>query len=204
VWTLPVGFASGVDTAVATRLLDSSTGQGALAGGNFCELDTDGTNLFVGITNHSIAKFDISSTPTFVETLDNGEIGNGVYDVELGQDGFLYAAINTGISQWLQSDGSYTGMHWSENTYAPGHLALTPLPPVAEPAGLGLLGIALLGLGYILSPVDLLPELLLCPIGLVDDLLVVAATLSRFLQLAPMPDRIKHCPRLRRRVKPPP
>ncbi len=38
--------------------------------------------------------------------------------------------------------------------------------------------IALLGVSYALSPVDLLPEFLLGPIGLVDDLLVVGATLS--------------------------
>jgi len=41
--------------------------------------------------------------------------------------------------------------------------------------------IALLGVGYVLSPVDLLPEALFGPIGLVDDLLIVAATLSRVL-----------------------
>ncbi len=39
--------------------------------------------------------------------------------------------------------------------------------------------IALLGVGYVLSPVDVLPEFLLGPFGLVDDLLVVTATLSR-------------------------
>lgn len=47
--------------------------------------------------------------------------------------------------------------------------------------GLGAKGLALLGVGYILSPVDLLPEILLGPIGLVDDLLVVAATLSKLV-----------------------
>ncbi|HEY5656607.1 MAG TPA: DUF1232 domain-containing protein [Myxococcota bacterium] len=41
--------------------------------------------------------------------------------------------------------------------------------------------VALLGLGYALSPIDLLPSLLLGPIGLVDDLLVVTAALSRLL-----------------------
>ncbi len=40
---------------------------------------------------------------------------------------------------------------------------------------------ALFGVGYVLSPIDLLPEVLLGPIGLVDDLFVVAATLSRLL-----------------------
>ena len=42
-------------------------------------------------------------------------------------------------------------------------------------------GVALLGLGYVLSPIDLLPALLLGPVGLIDDLVVVAATLSRVL-----------------------
>jgi uncharacterized membrane protein YkvA (DUF1232 family) len=46
---------------------------------------------------------------------------------------------------------------------------------------LGDKGIALLGLGYVLSPIDLLPEILLGPIGLLDDLFVMAATLSRLL-----------------------
>ena len=41
--------------------------------------------------------------------------------------------------------------------------------------------IAMLGVGYALSPVDLLPSLLLGPIGLVDDLLVVTAALSRIV-----------------------
>ena len=41
--------------------------------------------------------------------------------------------------------------------------------------------VALLGLGYVLSPIDLLPSLLLGPIGLVDDLFVVTAALSRLL-----------------------
>ena len=46
---------------------------------------------------------------------------------------------------------------------------------------LGDKAVALLGLGYVLSPIDLLPEILLGPIGLLDDLVVVAATLSRLL-----------------------
>lgn len=41
--------------------------------------------------------------------------------------------------------------------------------------------LALLGVGYVLSPIDLLPSLLLGPLGLVDDLLVVSAALSRLL-----------------------
>ncbi|MDH3521347.1 MAG: DUF1232 domain-containing protein [Myxococcales bacterium] len=41
--------------------------------------------------------------------------------------------------------------------------------------------IAMLGVGYVLSPIDLLPTVIFGPIGLVDDLLVVTATLSRLL-----------------------
>lgn len=41
--------------------------------------------------------------------------------------------------------------------------------------------IAMAGLAYILSPIDLVPEVFLGPIGLVDDLLVVATALSRLL-----------------------
>jgi uncharacterized membrane protein YkvA (DUF1232 family) len=41
--------------------------------------------------------------------------------------------------------------------------------------------LAVVGVGYAVSPVDLLPALLFGPVGLVDDLLVVAATLSRIL-----------------------
>ncbi len=39
--------------------------------------------------------------------------------------------------------------------------------------------IAMLGLAYVISPIDLMPALLLGPLGAVDDLLVVAAALSR-------------------------
>lgn len=41
--------------------------------------------------------------------------------------------------------------------------------------------LALCGVGYVLSPIDLLPALILGPAGWVDDLLVVSATLSRLL-----------------------
>jgi uncharacterized membrane protein YkvA (DUF1232 family) len=41
--------------------------------------------------------------------------------------------------------------------------------------------IALLGVSYAVSPVDLLPELLVGPFGLIDDLIVVAAALSRIV-----------------------
>jgi len=41
--------------------------------------------------------------------------------------------------------------------------------------------VALMGVGYVLSPVDLVPEVLFGPIGLVDDLMIVAAALSRLV-----------------------
>jgi uncharacterized membrane protein YkvA (DUF1232 family) len=41
--------------------------------------------------------------------------------------------------------------------------------------------IALFGIGYVLSPIDLLPAILLGPLGLLDDLVVVTAALSRLI-----------------------
>jgi uncharacterized membrane protein YkvA (DUF1232 family) len=46
---------------------------------------------------------------------------------------------------------------------------------------MGSKAIAMAALGYILSPIDLLPEILLGPIGLLDDIVVVATALSRML-----------------------
>lgn len=39
--------------------------------------------------------------------------------------------------------------------------------------------LALLGVGYVLSPIDFMPALFFGPLGLLDDLVVVSATLSR-------------------------
>jgi uncharacterized membrane protein YkvA (DUF1232 family) len=50
-----------------------------------------------------------------------------------------------------------------------------------ERVPLGAKIVALLGVGYLLSPVDLIPEFLFGPIGLLDDLVVVGAALSRLL-----------------------
>jgi len=50
-----------------------------------------------------------------------------------------------------------------------------------ERVPVGSKGIALLGLGYLFSPLDLLPEIFLGPIGFVDDLLVVGTALSRMM-----------------------
>jgi uncharacterized membrane protein YkvA (DUF1232 family) len=41
--------------------------------------------------------------------------------------------------------------------------------------------IALFGIGYVLSPIDVLPAILFGPLGLLDDLVVVTAALSRLI-----------------------
>ena len=41
--------------------------------------------------------------------------------------------------------------------------------------------VALVGVGYVLSPIDLLPGLVFGPIGFVDDAIVLTAALSRML-----------------------
>lgn len=45
----------------------------------------------------------------------------------------------------------------------------------------GAKAVALFGVGYALSPIDLLPEILFGPLGFVDDLIVVAAAVSRVI-----------------------
>jgi uncharacterized membrane protein YkvA (DUF1232 family) len=50
-----------------------------------------------------------------------------------------------------------------------------------ERVSVGDKGIALAGIAYVLSPVDLMPEFIFGPIGLLDDLVVIAATLSRLV-----------------------
>ena len=47
---------------------------------------------------------------------------------------------------------------------------------------MGAKAVAVFGVGYALSPIDLLPEILFGPIGFIDDLLVVAAAISRIDQ----------------------
>jgi uncharacterized membrane protein YkvA (DUF1232 family) len=50
-----------------------------------------------------------------------------------------------------------------------------------ERVSVGDKGIALAGVAYVLSPLDLMPEFIFGPIGLLDDLVVIAATLSRLV-----------------------
>lgn len=46
---------------------------------------------------------------------------------------------------------------------------------------LGAKAVALVGVGYVLSPIDLLPTILFGPLGWLDDALVVTAALGRIL-----------------------
>ena len=41
--------------------------------------------------------------------------------------------------------------------------------------------IAMLGIAYVLSPIDLMPEFVFGPVGLIDDAFVLAATVSRLV-----------------------
>ena len=50
--------------------------------------------------------------------------------------------------------------------------------------------LAAVGVGYALSPIDLLPEIIFGPLGFVDDLVVVAAAASRVINHV-HPDRVK-------------
>jgi uncharacterized membrane protein YkvA (DUF1232 family) len=50
-----------------------------------------------------------------------------------------------------------------------------------ERVALGDKVVALAGLGYVLSPIDLLPAILFGPLGVLDDLLVLSAALSRIV-----------------------
>lgn len=52
-------------------------------------------------------------------------------------------------------------------------------------------GIAFASVAYIASPIDLLPELLFGPLALVDDLLILAAGLSRLVNHV-HPDLVRH------------
>jgi uncharacterized membrane protein YkvA (DUF1232 family) len=63
-------------------------------------------------------------------------------------------------------------------------LAQDPRVPVGAKA------VALFGVGYALSPIDLLPEIFFGPLGFVDDLLVVAAAVSRVINHV-HPDLVK-------------
>ena len=56
------------------------------------------------------------------------------------------------------------------------HLVRDPRVPIGAKV------IAGFGVGYVISPIELLPEIVFGPIGLIDDLLVVGTALSRLLK----------------------
>jgi uncharacterized membrane protein YkvA (DUF1232 family) len=56
---------------------------------------------------------------------------------------------------------------------------------------LGTKAVAMASVGYILSPIDLLPEFIFGPFGLVDDLLILAAGLSVLVNRV-HPDLVRH------------
>jgi len=55
---------------------------------------------------------------------------------------------------------------------------------------IGAKAVALAGVGYALSPIDLLPEIFFGPIGFLDDIVVVAAAVSRVINHV-HPDLVK-------------
>ena len=63
-------------------------------------------------------------------------------------------------------------------------LSRDPRVPIGSKA------VALAGVGYALSPIDLLPEILFGPIGFLDDVVVVAAAVSRVINHV-HPDLVK-------------
>lgn len=60
-----------------------------------------------------------------------------------------------------------------------------------ERVPLGAKAIAVAGVGYLLSPIDLIPDFLLGPIGFLDDLLVAAAALASLVNRV-HPDLVRH------------
>jgi uncharacterized membrane protein YkvA (DUF1232 family) len=55
----------------------------------------------------------------------------------------------------------------------------------------GAKAIAVAGVGYLLSPLDLLPDILLGPLGFVDDLLIAGAALASLVNRV-HPDLVRH------------
>jgi len=94
------------------------------------------------------------------------------------REGRLYDRLRARIRKFEPGTGSGLGdvaLLLPDMVMLLARLVGDPRVPIGSKA------IALLGLSYALSPVDLLPEILLGPIGLLDDLIVVAAALSRIV-----------------------
>jgi uncharacterized membrane protein YkvA (DUF1232 family) len=90
----------------------------------------------------------------------------------------LYDRLRASVAQ--QRPGEVSG--WRDVVLLLPDLSILLVRLLRDPrVPLGGKVIALLGLGYVASPIDLLPEVLLGPLGFLDDLVVVAAALSRIL-----------------------
>jgi uncharacterized membrane protein YkvA (DUF1232 family) len=92
----------------------------------------------------------------------------------------FYQALRARITDWLASKGKGF-RHAQLLLLAPDlfhlltRLMLDSRIPVSEKAGLGA------ALAYFVSPIDLLPEALLGPVGYVDDVALAAYALSRLI-----------------------
>ena len=93
----------------------------------------------------------------------------------------FYQSIRNKIHSWIQTEEGRNN-RWADYILAVPDifhllvkLTLDPAVPDKHKAELGL------GLAYFISPIDLLPESLLGPLGLVDDLVVAAYILNTML-----------------------
>ena len=92
----------------------------------------------------------------------------------------FYQALRVRISDWLSSKGKGY-KHAQLLLLAPDlfhlltRLMLDSRIPAAQKAGLGA------ALAYFLSPIDLLPEALLGPVGYIDDVALAAYAISRLI-----------------------
>jgi uncharacterized membrane protein YkvA (DUF1232 family) len=92
----------------------------------------------------------------------------------------FYQALRARIAEWLERKGKGY-RHAQILLLAPDlfhlltRLMLDRRIPVAEKAGLGA------ALAYFISPIDLLPEAFLGPVGYVDDVALAALALSRLI-----------------------
>jgi uncharacterized membrane protein YkvA (DUF1232 family) len=93
----------------------------------------------------------------------------------------FYQALRARIADWLERKGGKSFRHAQIVLLAPDlfhlltRLMLDRRIPVAEKAGLGA------ALAYFISPIDLLPEAFLGPVGYVDDVALAALALSRLI-----------------------
>jgi uncharacterized membrane protein YkvA (DUF1232 family) len=94
------------------------------------------------------------------------------------QERRLYDRLRSSILRKRPGEGSRTGdliLLLPDFCVLLWRLMRDPRVPIGGKA------IGLLGLSYVVSPIDLLPAFLLGPFGWLDDLLVVSAALSRVL-----------------------